>query len=257
MSMPIAMHPFSAARNGHPIAGELCLPCGTPPLAAAILAHGFGDSMEGTRPLAQYLAGAGLAVYIFDFIGGSLHSRSGGAMTDMSVLTEADDFAAVLAAVRTHPLLKGCPFFLMGESQGGFVATYTAVRHPEAAGLIALYPAYVLQDDARRRVAVPGYTPGVHHIMGCPVGACYERDALSFDIYDLMADCRMPVLLLHGTSDPIAPLAYSQRAADVLPQAVLHPLPGTGHGFTPGELPGVTDLCMTWIRAHLPGSHTA
>ena len=203
--------------------------------------------MEGTRQLARLLAGYGLAVCIFDFIGGSECSRSGGDMTEMSVLTEAADLMAVLDAVAARPGIDRSRLLLMGESQGGFVATYTAMQRPEVCGLIALYPAYVLQEDARRRAAAPGYRPGAQQIMGHTVGACYDRDALSFDIYERMEDYRRPVLLLHGTADPIVPLSVSQRAAALLPEATLLTIPGAGHGFTPPEEVRAAALCADWI----------
>ncbi len=36
----------------------------------------------------------------------------------------------------------------------------------------------------------------------------------------------------HGTDDAVVPIAYSEKAADIYPDARLRVLPGEGHGFT-------------------------
>ena len=59
----------------------------------------------------------------------------------------------------------------------------------------------------------------------------YNEDAVSFDFYDLIGAYTGPVLILHGDKDPIVPLRYSQRAAEVFPNAELIVMPGQGHGF--------------------------
>ena len=122
--------------------------------------------------------------------------------------------------------------FLMGASQGGFVSTYVAGKRPEdVAGLVALYPAYVIQDDTRERVPDPDNIPDTMRIMGMKVGSIYNRDALSFDIYDVMKEYPKKVLIIHGSDDSIVPYSYSERAKKTFPNAKLIRIEGADHGF--------------------------
>lgn len=249
MSESYCKTPFSCTRDGLRIAGEFYTPAnGTAPYPTVILSHGFRDDMDGTRPVAVGLAEHGIAVCIFDFIGGGWNSKSDGDMQHMSVLTEAADLETVLLEVQKRPEADKARLFLMGESQGGFVSTYAAARHPEVRGLIAFYPAYVLQEDARRRVSAPGYKPGSGEIMGVRLGEIYDTDALSFDIYDIMRTYEKPVLLLHGTADGIVPLAWSERAAKTFPHARLITIPGAGHGFAGEEERIAVEATAAFIR---------
>lgn len=39
------------------------------------------------------------------------------------------------------------------------------------------------------------------------------------------------VLIVHGTSDNVAPISYSRRAIETFKDARLKEIPGAGHGF--------------------------
>ena len=241
--------PLLCTRDGLRIVGEFYTPAiGDPPFPTVILSHGFRDDMDGTRSVATGLAAQGIAVCIFDFIGGGWNIKSDGDMQHMSVLTEAADLEAVLGEVRKRPEVDANRLVLMGESQGGFVSTYVAAHHPEICALIAFYPAYILQEDARRRVSAPGYKPGHSEIMGVRLGEIYDTDALAFDIYDLMQGYEKPVLLIHGTADSIVPLSYSERAVRTFPNARLLTIPGAEHGFVGEEERTAVEASAAFIR---------
>ncbi|MBR1744359.1 MAG: alpha/beta hydrolase, partial [Lachnospiraceae bacterium] len=220
------------SRNGKRIYGELYLPEGTGSFPVVIIGHGFGGSIADTRNYAQVFAGQGIASFAFDFIGGGPDSKSDGCMKEMSVLTEAADMEVILEEISKRPEIDEKNVFLMGLSQGGFVASYTAAKHPEKVrGLIAEYPAYVLQDDTHRRVPDPQEIPDTFSVMGYEIGKIYHEDAMSFDIYSVLPEFKRNVLLLHGTADEIVPVSYSERAALCFPSAKLVKIPGAGHGF--------------------------
>ena len=67
--------------------------------------------------------------------------------------------------------------------------------------------------------------------MGLTLGPVYHRDALSFDVYDLLPRYPGPVLLMHGTEDTLVPIRYSERAEKTFPNARLVRVEGAGHGF--------------------------
>ncbi|MBQ9373133.1 MAG: alpha/beta fold hydrolase [Thermoguttaceae bacterium] len=224
--------PLCFQRDGMKIDGELLLPKVAAPLPVVLCAHGFGGSRFNVRDYAQVLAENGVAAYIFDFIGGGRNSRSDGKTTEMSVLTEADDLVAILNGIKNDERFDKDLVFLFGESQGGFVASYVACKNPnDVAALVALYPAYVVHDDAKKRTPDPTAIPETTTLMGMTLGAVYNRDALSFDIYDLMKDYKNKTLLIHGDQDWLVPYSYSERAAKTFPNAKLVKIEGANHGF--------------------------
>ena len=219
-------------RDGMKIWGELYLPESGEPLPLVIMCHGFGGNHEHMSAYAKAFAGSGFAVYSFDFIGGGYGSRSDGTMKEMSVLTEAADLSAVLDRMKTQPGIDPDSIFLMGGSQGGFVCSYVAgVRPDDVAGLVCLYPAYVLQDNAWKQTPDPDNIPETINLMGIALGGIYNRDAMSFDIYDIIRNYPGKVLIIHGTVDSIAPISWSERAAEVFPDAELIRYEGANHGF--------------------------
>lgn len=196
-----------------------------------ILSHGFGGSHTNHQDYADFFLSKGMSVFNLDFCGGGLESKSDGSMLEMTVLTEAADLNAVIDHFKNDP--RFTKLFLMGFSQGGFVSSYVAAQRPEdVAGLVLEYPAYVLQDDARKRALPDGAFPATSNVMGQTIGHVYNEAAVSFDIYDVIAGYTGKALFLHGDQDGIVPLKYSVRAAKVIPNAELIVMPGQGHGFT-------------------------
>jgi len=55
---------------------------------------------------------------------------------------------------------------------------------------------------------------------------------------------RKPVIVVHGDSDLVVPLAHSQRTAAMIPGSHLHIIPGQGHFTILGELPRIA----AWIQ---------
>ena len=214
------------------IYGELTLPARMEaPAPLVILSHGFGGDLNGNRDYAEYFVSRGMAAYNFDFCGGGIGSRSGGTMTDMTVLTEEEDLNAVIDHFKKDRRFSG--IYLWGGSQGGFVSALTASRRPgDIERMVLEFPAIVLQDDAKARANPDGSFPETSRVMGLTIGRKYNEAAVSFDLYDLIGSYAGPVLILHGDRDPIVPLHYSQRAARVFPNARLAVMPGQGHGFT-------------------------
>ncbi|UTY27847.1 alpha/beta hydrolase family protein [Treponema putidum] len=219
-------------RNGITISGELFIPERTSPMPLVILSHGFGGNRGSVRNYAKFFVEQGIAAYIFDFIGGGNNIKSGGKMTDMSVLTEAKDLMIILDHLKTDERFNAEQIFLFGESQGGFISTYVAAERPdEVAGSVLLYPAFVIHDDARRRTPDPANIPATMKLLGKTIGRIYNQDALSFDIYTMMPRYSGKTLIIHGTADSTVPLSYSERAVTVFPNAELIKMNGASHGF--------------------------
>ena len=95
----------SFQRNGMKIYGKLFLPNSVSPVPLVILSHGFGGNHGGVKGYAAAFAEQGIAAYIFDFIGGGNHIKSDGKMTEMSVLTEAEDLTVILDNLKADSLV--------------------------------------------------------------------------------------------------------------------------------------------------------
>ncbi len=217
------------SKNGK-IYGELNVPATDTPIPFIILSHGFGGNLLGNKDYATYFFSQGFATYNFDFCGGGFGSRSDGTMLEMSVLTEADDLNAIVDYFKADARFSA--IYLWGASQGGFVSAYVASQRPDdIAKAVLEFPAIVLQDDAKARANADGTFPETSRVMGVTISRKYNEDAVSFDLYDLIAAYTGPMLILHGDKDPIVPLRYSERATQVFPNAELIVMPGQGHGF--------------------------
>ena len=217
-----------------------------------IICHGFGETHNGTKDLAEVFALNGIGAFIFDFCGGSNDSLSDGKTTEMSVLTEADDLFAVLDEMKKNLLVDKDKIFLVGKSQGGYVTTFVAAhRVEEIAGMALWYPAYVIEDDAQERL--DKYPPFIDEmdVMGTKISRKYNLDAVSANIYTWMRLFYKDVLIIHGTADSIVPVSYAQEAAETFPNAKLITIERAEHGFHGLERPNVIRMTFDFINDHL------
>ena len=203
-----------------------------------IFSHGLGNNHESGARYAQRLAEKGIAVYAFDFCGGSasgVPNRSDGTNAEMSVLTEADDLEAVLEQAKSWEFVDREKIFLMGESQGGLVTIIAASRHPEdIAGMVLLYPALSARSDhGVNRYPDKESVPEEVNLFGgwMRVGRNYITDLWDLDFDRMLAGFSGKVLLLHGDQDGTVDLSWSEQAARVIPDCEFHVIRGGGHEF--------------------------
>ena len=232
------------------IYGVLQYPKGKEDMTLIIMSHGFGGSYEHNTAYGAYLAREGFGTYSFGFGGGSRGpSRSEGTMLEMSVLTEAEDLNAVIDHFKADGRFGR--IILFGQSQGGFVSAYIAgKRNDDIEALSIEYPAFVIQDDAKKRMNEDGSFPETSSVLGAKISAKYNIDALSFDIYDVIGGFRKDVLIIHGDADQIVPLDYSKKADEVYENSRLVVLPGQGHGFRAEGLKRAMEEELDFFRKH-------
>jgi alpha-beta hydrolase superfamily lysophospholipase len=126
-----------------------------------IFAHELGNTHTAGIPYAEELVTHGIAVYTFDFRGGSVSSKSSGQTTEMSVMTEADDIKQLIDAAKTCDFVDTEKIVLIGASQGGAASSvYASANGNEIAGLILLYPAFVIKDDLHEQFDSLDEIPG-------------------------------------------------------------------------------------------------
>lgn len=68
-------------------------------------------------------------------------------------------------------------------------------------------------------------------LLQCPVDTRQRatRALMEYDVRELLCDVQVPVLVMCGTRDALAPLRASRRIVEALPQADLALVPGAGH----------------------------
>ena len=180
-----------------------------------ILCHGFGGTHEDMAEYAEYLSKYGYITYIFDFRGGSTKSKSDGATTEMTPLTEKQDLSDVYNFLITQDHISKDKIFLIGNSQGGFVSTlYAADNKDNIAGLLLLFPALVIPDNMRRdytdKNAIPDIIPNYLFLMD--IGKAYVESVYDIDAYEYLKGYDKQVIILHGIEDYLVPYDSSVRA---------------------------------------------
>ncbi|MCQ2442566.1 MAG: alpha/beta fold hydrolase [Oscillospiraceae bacterium] len=243
---------WTTSKSGKKIYGMMYLPAEEKETyPTVILSHGFGGTNVDNKLYAKDFVKEGYACYAFDYCGGGRGSQSEGEMTEMSVLTEAEDLNGVMDDILALDYVDKSQLFLLGQSQGGFVSSYVAASRPDdVTALVLYYPAYALQDDAHARTPDPDNIPETENIMNNTLGAIYTRDAISFDIYEVIGGYKGDVQILHGDKDGLVPLSYSERAVEVYENAELTVMNGADHGFTGKTQKDASALTLEFLKAH-------
>ena len=218
-------------------------------LPTVIISHGFGGLAERGDFYAQSLAKAGYVVYSFDFMGGNKNSRSGNDTLNMSVFTEVDDLDVVISKLKSQSYVDQSKIFLLGQSQGGVVSTIEAAKlKGDIKGLILVFPAFVLFDDARELFKSTSDIPEVYNHRGSEVGRAYFEKSLDYDVYQDIKNYDGKVLIVHGTNDTTAPISYSRKAVETFPNAVLKEIQGAGHGFSGAQQEEATKYIVDFVK---------
>lgn len=235
--------------NGADIYGVLHIPSdrsGTMPLV--IMSHGLGGTADSMTEYADALSKMRVAVYRYDFRGGGENSRSEGATTEMSPLTEVTDLEAVIEAAKTWDFVDWDNVFLMGNSQGGLVSALTAPKYQEdIKAEILFYPAFVARDNARNMYTSLDEVPESEWFNWLTLGKKYYEDVWDLDAYAQADSFAGDVLLVHGDADVVVPVSYSERLAGELANVEYHVIPGAGHGFHGEDF----DTAVAYIKAFL------
>ena len=188
-------------------------------------------------------------VYSFDFMGGNKNSRSGNDTLKMSVFTEVDDLDVVVNTLKNQNFVDKNNIFLLGQSQDGVVSTIEGAKlKNEIKGLILVFPVFVLFDDARELFKSLLDIPEVYNHRGNEVGKAYFEKSIDYDIYNDMKNYNGEVLIIHGTSDNIAPISYSRRAIETFKDAKLKEILGAGHEFIGAQQEEVAKTIIDFVK---------
>lgn len=213
--------------------------------SVVVFLHGFGEHLGLYDTFAHRLTADGQAVHALDCAGhGRSEGKRGVILYDDYV---ADAVYLVQLAAAQHPSV---PVVLAGHSAGATAAFLLGMRHPTLVTALVLSGGlgYFLEMLANEPADDEGLDPTgllsthpdyVHALMHDPL--VHEGDFPPAMVESLervwpevqqgLASGRpdIPVLLVQGELDPVAPLAVSQEAARRLPRAALRVFPGDLH----------------------------
>jgi predicted dienelactone hydrolase len=242
---------------GHPLFLVGAVAPGAPfadarPRPVILFSHGFGGTARMMGWFGTALARAGYVVVAVDHPGNNGLDK----MTVAGALLSwdrAQDLAAALAAATADPVIGPhmdlARLGVAGFSAGGFTALVSAGAHVDVARLRAFCAAHpddgvcapqkefvVTQEDARRALASPELAPEAAHagdehaIAGVRAAFAIAPAIVQALPPEGLARIRVPVAILLGDADPVAPPATNGLvAAKAIPGAVLKVLPGVGH----------------------------
>lgn len=207
-----------------------------------IYSHGLGDSEGSGYDYAHELAKQNYSAFTFNFRHGSISDD----MTKMSIFTEENDLNHVIDYLKKQGYHK---IYLLGASQGGVVSAMAASDRKDIQGIILLYPAFVLRDQMLRMFPDHKF-PKTFNLMGMTLGREYLQGLPKYDLMNEVAKYNGPVLIIHGTSDNVAPIRYSQEIVTKYPNAELIKIPHAGHGFYGRAEKIATDNIIQFIQKH-------
>ena len=223
--------------NGKDIYARAFVPDVEGRVPLVIFSHGLGANVEHEEEVQKTLAKAGIAVFSFEFAGGSSSSApmSEGLTTEMSVLTEVQNLKDAIRIASGLEYADPQKIYLMGSSQGGLVTALTAEEVTNIAGLFLFYPAFSLPEDIRSSFPKLDEVPETFNLLGTKIGKKYITDIYDMDPYANLEKLGMPVHIFHGKDDNIVPITASQKTMKRLKDARLTTLEDTGHALTPEQ----------------------
>lgn len=192
-------------------------------------------------------------------------------------------------AVRVLDTLNIEKTWLVGNSLGGWVAFQFAIDHPERlAGIISMGTGGAKHTKALTSHATPEITPEgirraltdfvVDHSLVTEdlVQARYraskteqastrfkevikardrDREQLPLD-FDVLAQLKVPVLLIHGREDAVIPASRSLDLANIIPNADLHLFSQCGHWSQVERAKDFNRIVRGYLAAHGNGGQT-
>lgn len=235
--------------SGQSIYGVAYVPKTEKKVPLVIFSHELCNTHTSGIAYAENLASRGIATYTFDFRGGSSRNKSDGKTTEMSVMTEVTDLEAVIETAKNWDFVNSEKVVLLGGSQGGMVSAIAAARHKEEIdGLILLYPAFVIGDEIHNKFSFLDEVTDTFSYNGwITVGRKYVEDIWNYEVYNEIGNFDKQVLILHGDSDYLVDVSYSERAVKEYDNAELCVIKGAGHGFGGSSF----DEAMTHIWRYL------
>jgi alpha-beta hydrolase superfamily lysophospholipase len=185
----VVASPQSILRGGAILDAVFVQPENEPPSSAVLLCHGIGEVVDQWFPVQALLAQHGVGSLVFDYSG---YGRSNGAV---DWAHWEDD--AVAAFECLERLVAPMPVSMLGFSMGSGVAA-AVIRRISAKSLILC-------------ASFTSFRAGAHSL-GLPTRALPLVPPI-WTTDETLADCTVPVLLVHGDQDQLFPVQMARDLA--------------------------------------------
>ena len=236
--------------NGE-IWGQIYLPDNLEKSAkTVILSHGFNGTYEFGIPYAEELSKKGYVVYIFDFINGSIISRSGTDTEKMSIFEQVRQLKDITEKISEKNYVDKANIYLAGHSQGGLVSALMAAENKDMIkGLILLAPGFAISDYVNQFFKSADDIPETSTFLNATVGKKYVEELLGFDVFKEIVKFDKKVLIIHGTEDEISPIEYSRKAVELYKNAQIIEIENGDHSFSKeGNQETVTNSVIEFLK---------
>lgn len=219
---------------------------------AVVIAHGFTSNKDRERhiKLARTLSENGIITLRFDF-GGSGESESRG----ITIRAQVDDLNSAISYLKD----KGYDCIgVLGESLGGITALEAYNKDIKTMVLWAPVTkagwTSVMSEQQKEQLKKYGYY--IHKKDGkdfrIPQEYMDERKSLRRE--NILGRVKIPVLIIHGTSDKTIPIAYSEEAVKLLPKgSKLERIKTWEHGDHQmnSDMDTIIPITLDWFVKHL------
>jgi uncharacterized protein len=146
------------------------------------------------------------------------------------------DAVRAAALLRTVPEIDPARVFVLGHSQGGYMAPRIAAADPKLAGLIILAGnVRPLEELIKEQYLYLGEVPPTSPL---PVPAAYMQDLKDYNPATMAGKQTVPLLILQGERDyqvTMKDFALWKAALAARKNVTFHSYPKLNHLFVPGE----------------------
>jgi pimeloyl-ACP methyl ester carboxylesterase len=238
---------FEVVSDGNRLDGGIEVPA--EPRGAVLLLHGV-PSINPPEPgdlgypgLAERLAGQGFAAAWIDMR--AARSSPG----YFSIEGWVRDATAAARALGELEELTGLKVAIVGSSAGGAVAT-VALRRGAPAHALALLaaPAEWVSYAGHPREGLRRITEEAGMAVSPEAEsdpAAWAEEFTSVTTRDAIGELDVPILIVHGTDDPVVPVEHAHRIAERAPAAELHIIEGAGHQLR--KVPEAMIIVERWL----------
>lgn len=189
------------------------------PAPTVLVVHGYASHSGDLLPAARLLHDAGLNVLLIDLRG---HGRSETPPSFVPPPMLSGDVGVALDWLHDRSDVDGVA--LLGHSMGGMIAVLAAAERADVAAVVTVS---AVADPTLGRIAFwPGF---VNRAFLSAVGRRRGVDPDRLFAINRIGDVEAPVLLIHGGSDRVVPVAHSHALKAARPDAELIVVPGAGH----------------------------
>lgn len=190
------------SRDGTALHGWMLPATAQPAIASILFLHGNAENISTHIGSVHWMPERGVNVFLIDYRG---YGQSTGKPTLEGV---HEDAAAALSILLEQPEANGIPLVLFGQSIGGAVAIHTAATSEHRDKIEALivegsFSSY--RKVTREALGSFWLTWPLQWPLSLTISDVYRPDHAIARLYDI------PVLLIHGSQDPIVAPEHSKR----------------------------------------------